>query len=471
MALPKKRFIVLLADGARYDVFRELLDAGRLPAIEEAFLQTGSFAKATSVFPSTTGPAYLPYLTGCFPGTCNVPGIRWFDKSAYSKKKFGWNRFRSYVGPESFLMNRDIRPEVKTLFDYFPKSFNIFSAVNRGVSSGGNLTAYMRLWYWYYAHLTDRWASVDSAALEMVLSTLEKDFEFLFVVLPGIDTYSHLSRPRHPRVMESYRFVDGAIDKIYRKLRLVGKWEETALFIVSDHGLSETHQHFGVGAYLESLGLKTLYYPRIAKQSFEAASMVSGNAMLHLYLRGDNPWSRRTCIEQIRESYPALFTGLMDSPAVDLLLSQDQKGWIHVHSREGEARVREQDGDVEFQTIRGRPLGKNLMEGRYTPLEALRLTLDSPYPDSWVQISQLFRSPRTGDLVISASKGYDLRKRFEHPEHKSSHGALHDEHMLVPLLSSVRMARDRVRSADLFPSILKLRGIPVPAGIDGISFL
>ncbi len=49
--IQKKRFIVLLADGSRYDVFRELLDAGRLPNLSEIFLSEGTFAKAASVFP------------------------------------------------------------------------------------------------------------------------------------------------------------------------------------------------------------------------------------------------------------------------------------------------------------------------------------------------------------------------------------------------------------------------------------
>ena len=72
---------------------------------------------------------------------------------------------------------------------------------------------------------------------------------------------------------------------------------------------------------------------------------------------------------------------------------------------------------------------------------------------------------------MSAAKGYDLRKRFEHPEHKSSHGALHDEHILTPLFSSVPMSREVVRTADLFPTILKLSGKSIPEGIDGTCFL
>ncbi|HCU25115.1 MAG TPA: hypothetical protein DF383_08860 [Deltaproteobacteria bacterium] len=471
MTSRKKRFIVLLADGARHDVFREQLEAGALPRLEEIFLSEGSFAKATSVFPSTTGPAYMPFLTGCFPGTCNVPGIRWFDKEVFSRKRFSLGRFRSYVGFESLLMNRDMRPELKTLFEHFPRSHNIFSSVNRGVPAAGNATAQMRLWYWYYAHLTDRWHMVDTAAAEKCLEILDKDFDFLFMVFPGIDEYSHLSRPRHKSALEAYQSVDRAMGRIADRLKKLGKYDETALFIVSDHGLSETKTHFGVASYLESQGIKTFYYPKIFKWGFQAASMVSGNAMLHLYFKGPEKWEGRLSIEEISELHPRIVSGLLENPAVDLLLSQDRQGWVQVLSRRGAVKVKEEGENLRYEVLRGDPLGVPAGQPLLSRSQALALTANTEYPDSLVQVTQIFRSRRSGDLVISAAKGYDLRKRFEHPEHKSSHGALHDEHMLIPFFSSVKMKREVVRSADLFPSILELHGDPIPEEIDGESFV
>jgi type I phosphodiesterase/nucleotide pyrophosphatase len=470
MSHSKKRFIILLADGARHDVFQELLEMGRLPHLEEAFLREGTFAKATSVFPSTTGPAYMPFLTGCFPGTCNVPGIRWFNKEVYAKKKISLERFRSYVGFESFLMNRDMDPKLKTLFQHFPKSYNIFSSVNRGVPKQGNISAHMRLWYWYYAHLTDRWHLVDEAALEKTLSVLKQDFEFLFVVFPGIDEYSHLSQPRHPHAIEAYQSIDRAIGKIVKELKAQGKLEETAYFIVSDHGLSETKTHFGVASFLESHGIKTFYYPKIFKRGFQAASMVSGNAMLHLYFKSKSGWAGRMSFEEIQEAHSQIFKELFENPAVDLLISQDREGWFRVLSRKGEVKIKEEGREIIFANLQGNPLGLPETGGRFSRRQVLDLTAESSYPDSLMQVCQLFRSPRSGDLILSAAKGYDLRKRFEHPEHKSSHGAMHDEHMLIPLFSSVKMRRSFVRSADLFPSLMGLHGDPVPLDIDGESF-
>lgn len=471
MSGQKKRFIVILADGARYDVFQDLLSQGRLPNFEEVFLSEGSFAKATSVFPSTTGPAYMPFLTGCFPGTCNVPGIRWFDKETYRNKTFSLNRFRSYVGFESFLMNRDMAPQIETLFEHFPRSYNIFSSVNRGVPSNGNLTAHMRVWYWYYGHLTDRWHLVDQAALDKCLSVIKEDFQFLFSVFPGIDEYTHLSHCRHPEAIQAYLNMDQYVRDIAKELKREGKLEETAIFLVSDHGLSEVKNHFGVASFLEEKGIKTFYYPKIFKRGFEVASMVSGNGMLHLYFKGKQSWSGRISADEIQSDYPSIFQGLLENPAVDLIISKDHQGWVYVQSDRGEVKIKEENGSFYVDKIYGDPLELGDVEGPVKYQDVLKLTEDTTYPDSLVQISQIFRSNRTGDLILSAAKGHDLRKRFEYPEHKSGHGALHEEHMLIPMFSNVKMNRSLTRSADLFPSILDLHGDPIPDYLDGISFV
>ena len=105
-----KRAFILLLDGARPDFLRELAAAGRLPNIARHFIERGTAADAVTVFPSTTGPAHLPYLTGRFPGPCNVPGIRWFDRATYARDIVSASRFRSYMGLGSLFIGRDIAP-------------------------------------------------------------------------------------------------------------------------------------------------------------------------------------------------------------------------------------------------------------------------------------------------------------------------------------------------------------------------
>ena len=120
---------MILADGARPDVLNEELCAGNLPNLARHFAESGTNKSMTTVFPSTTGPAYLPYLTGCYPGTCNVPGIRWFDKAHYARQGWGFQSFRSYVGLESFLFNRDMAPQIKTAWDIFERPKNILNII------------------------------------------------------------------------------------------------------------------------------------------------------------------------------------------------------------------------------------------------------------------------------------------------------------------------------------------------------
>ncbi|MDT8437282.1 MAG: alkaline phosphatase family protein, partial [Gemmatimonadota bacterium] len=77
------RATILLLDGARPDVLDHLRAAGDLPHLERHLLAGADCGAAVTAFPSTTGVAYLPFLTGCYPGTCDVPGIRWLDPRRY----------------------------------------------------------------------------------------------------------------------------------------------------------------------------------------------------------------------------------------------------------------------------------------------------------------------------------------------------------------------------------------------------
>ena len=77
----------------------------------------------------------------------------------------------------------------------------------------------------------------------------------------------------------------------------------------------------------------------------------------------------------------------------------------------------------------------------------------------------------TGEIVISASRDWDLRSKYEPIPHVSSHGALHREHMLVPLLVNHPVARTPRRTVDVMPSALTALGLDVPGGLDGESFL
>ena len=101
--------------------------------------------------------------------------------------------------------------------------------------------------------------------------------------------------------------------------------------------------------------------------------------------------------------------------------------------------------------------------------EVLQLTFDSERPDACLQLPQLFRAERSGDLVVSAQRGFDLRARWEIPEHHSTHGALVAPQMHVPVIISHPIAADEFRTADVFPTVLRLFGHEAETDIDGVA--
>ncbi len=460
--------VILLADGARADVMAELAAAGELRHIPRLL---PSSLPAVTGFPSTTGPAYLPFLTGCLPGTCNIPGIRWFDKALYDA---GWSfdRYRSYVGLESFCMASDMWPHIQTAFELIPRSCSIFNPIARGAAGRRNVTRISRIWHWYYAHLTDRWDFTDASALRKLTRTLARRPAFTFCVLPGIDEFSHLTHPRHERVIAQYRWLDRAVGELFAEIDRLSMRSRTALFLVSDHGLSATHTHFCVNTFLEQHGLPPFFYPLIfEKRGKLSANMVSGNGMTHVYFRNADGWARRTVREEIERLSPGLVEALLEEPAVDIVAMRGGGETVHAVSRRGEAEIR-LDGDALHYEVRGGdPFGYPPLPEGLSPARCLESTLESDYPDAPFQLAHLMSAPRAGDLIISATPGFDLRLKYEHPEHRGSHGSLHASHMRVPLLTNVPLALQRARTVDVFPTALKLLGLPIPAHLDGKALL
>ncbi len=462
-----KRVIVLLADGSRPDVMKELLDRGELPAIQKHLSEGGSHLEAVTAFPSTTGPAYMPFLTGCLPATCNVPGIRWVDKVRFAKSRFHLGRFRSYVGPETYLMGGDMRRDLATLFELLPRSYNIFNSVNKGVRFQHNMTRLSRFWYWYYGHLTDRWNFIDKTSIQKFTRVLRKPFEMIFIILPGVDVFSHMSHYRNPETIEAYRQVDRAVQIAYDELSGQGLWDDTLFWLVSDHGLSETKHHFCLNEFLEGRGIRTFYYPKIFKKGCVAANMMSGNGMSHLYFKHDHGWQYPMYLSDIEAKYPGMIDDLLREDAIDILATRVDPHTISAQTRRGAAKMVLEGEKLKYIVEGSDPFGYDAMPESIHADEMLKRTIHTDYPDAPFQLTHLFASTRTGDVVVSATSGHDLRLEYEDPEHKGSHGSLHREHMLVPLLTNAKLNARGVRTIDVFPTTLSLMGHPIPANIDG----
>lgn len=293
---PFRRGVFLLIDGARADVFERLLQAGELPHLKRHVYDPGSYLTAVSAFPSTTGPAHLPFLTGCTPGTCNIPGIRWFDRGR-SARPAPFGQCRSYVGPGSLFMDTDLRKEIRTVFEFFERPAGVFSVVNRGVSAHRRRTVMAKWGAWLYGHYTGDWQSVYEVTWRIVDQAVEREADFIFALFPAVDELAHLTDPFSNAVLKAYRAIYRSFGRLVEHLARRRLLEETLFVVSSDHGLTATHTHFEVFDFLDHRGHKTLYYPKIWKRDASAISMISGNAMANVYLKtftGGMPPNRRT---------------------------------------------------------------------------------------------------------------------------------------------------------------------------------
>jgi hypothetical protein len=288
------------------------------------------------------------------------------------------------------------------------------------------------------------------------------------VALTGIDKTSHAAGHTAPLVRDALRIVDDTVAQIRRDAEADGRWKKMQLWVGSDHGHSPVTAHEDLAGLIAEWGYDTLAHPWVFKRSADVAVMVSGNAMAHLYL--DLEERARPWWPALTEHWGELLENLSSRDSVDLVILPTGPTSCQIRSRSrGLATLKWTTTSYSYCPETGDPLGA----GEQLSLndeEAYDAMLETDYPDGLVQIARLSGSPRSGEIILSAAREWDYRSKYEPIPHVSSHGALHRDHMMVPLLLNKRPARQPRRTVDVMPSALRALAIPAPAAIDGISF-
>ena len=462
--------VVLVADGARVDAFDG--DMRAFPALAR-LKREGGLHTITSVFPSVTGPAYTPFLVGRFPGAVGIPGIRWYDRT---RTACSWPDYaRSYVGHQFRRFDDDLDAGAPTIFELVPGSVGALSVVTRGLAPTAklgtlNARSAVRMALTHFSGHVEHWLDVDREVLDTIPRRIREDRPpFTFAALAGVDKASHARGHGSALVRDALSLVDETAARIRSDAERGGWWDDTHLWIVSDHGHSPVSDHEDLADTVECSGWRTVSHPWVLALAPDVAVMVSGNAMAHVYVDASN--ARRSGWNALRGKWNALAEVLLAREATDLLLLPLADGRCLVRSaRRGSATVA-RAGDV-FSYVRER--GDPLMVGsdfRGTANEAYDAFRTLEYPDALAQIVDLASAPRSGDMILSAAPGWDFRARYEPIPHVSSHGSLHRDHMLVPLLLSRPPARAPQRTTDIFASALAVLGVTSPMPTDGRSFV
>ncbi len=465
--------VILVADGVRPDTLAAAMSAGEIPALARMSVEGGVHV-VSSVFPSVTGPAYAPFLMGRYPGPVGLPGIRWYDRARSASTRFP--RARSYVGTEIRKIDDDIDPLAPTLFELSNSNVAALSVIGRGLRprdrEGHTIGFGLRAARTHFTGNVRGWLAIDRDIGARVAARIRVERpEVAFCALTGIDKTSHSEGHEAPIVREALRKVDETAARIRDDAERDGRWDTMHLWIVSDHGHSPVRAHEDLAGLIHSWKLGVIAHPWIYGAGRDVAVMVSGNAMAHLYLDLNNRSPVRAPWSSLASKWAWLPERLLERESVDLVLIPLEDGACEVRARgRGTAHVL-MDGDrYAYRLISGDPLGIGALDwtDHNTAHDA---SVASDYPDAIVQIAHLARSARAGEIMLSASRNWDYRARWEPIPHVSSHGALHREHMQVPLLLNRPARGIPRRTVDVMPSALAALGRAIPHGLDGTTFI
>ncbi len=445
------------------------MQAGELPALAR-LRDDGSLRTITTAFPSVTGPAYAPFLTGCHSGSVGLPGLRWYDRS---RMACSWPSYaRSYVGPQCRFLDRDLALDATTMFELAHSSIGALSVIRRGlpvskqIGSGAAFLA--RTAITHFRGNVAGWLDIDRRAGDtFVRRVREERPQFAFAAFTGIDKASHAFGHDAPLVYDAMRVVDGVCGRLRADAERAGSWSSTHMWVVSDHGHSRVTDHEDLAGFVASLGHAVIAHPWIVRLGADVAVAVSGNAMAHIYTGLKS---------RVREFWPALAPRwettaamILQRESVDLMLVPTSPASCEIRTSDrGTAVVSWSGSDYTYTPVSGDPLGIGA-HARIGANEAFDVTADSFYPDALVQVARLSSCDRSGDIILSAALDWDFRSRFEPIRHVSSHGALHREHMQVPLLTNRPIGSAR-RTVDVMASACAVLG-KSPARLEGVPFV
>lgn len=469
-----RTLLLIVADGVRHDVLQDEMNRGKVPAIA-ALAERGSFSTVSTCFPSVTGPGYVPFLTGRFPAPLGLPGLRWSDRARTVGLWPGYSR--SYSGIDIWHLDNDLDRNVRTLFELARPSLSSMSMLGRGAQKniGRSVLFMLRVSPSHFRGDLDAWRAVEQVAARDFFRHFERERpQFATLAITSADKRAHKEGGESPGVRAAIHDIDAAVARAHAVAERGGWLDQLDIWLVGDHGHAPVSKHDDLHGWLQQQNLRVRAHPNVFQRTADVALMVGGNAMAHVYL---NPADRtRSYWPAISARWQSLHDALLGRPSIDLAAVALSEHVVRVSSAVGgTAEITRHDTSEghcwDYETKTGDPLKLGGTLRALNSVAAWEACAVTDYPDAIVQLSSLGTAARSGDIMLSAARDWDLRSRFEPVTHVSTHGALLREQMLVPLILDRRISGTPRRTADVAPSALELLGLPVPGGLDGRSFL
>jgi predicted AlkP superfamily pyrophosphatase or phosphodiesterase len=264
-----RRAIVITIDGLMPEAYTAPGRHGLAVPTLRSMVSGGAWARgARPVLPTVTYPTHTTMATGVDPGLHGITGNRAFDP--LEKNKEGWRWY-----------SEDIR--VPALWAAVEESGRAAALVSWPVTVGAR-ARYLVPEYWragtaedqkllralstpgllerVEARFPDLWQKLtppdvaDEASIDVAVHLIESAAPHLLMVhIWMVDEQQHLHGPWSAEARGAIENADRQLARLIAACRRAGTWDQTALFVASDHGFATAHTEVRLAALLAERGL------------------------------------------------------------------------------------------------------------------------------------------------------------------------------------------------------------------------
>lgn len=414
-----KKLILAVIDGLTPDVFEAAVESSSAPMLA-SLAESGTYARATSVFPSLTPVCLASLATGGGPDVHQIPHLVWYHRGEGRVVEYGSSfgamraaGTRQVVKDAIVEMNAEhLADDAVTVYEALETEGLVTAAVNVPCYRG--LTRHVptvpglvrpvngpRRFFYYNLFESDvtgaplavrgrALGSIDAYAAAVGRWLVTRDgFDFLFFYLPDYDFASHALGPggAHEALARSDRAVAALVEAAGGLDAFLERYD---FVLCSDHGQTHVDRAIRLQELVEDPG----------------AIVTASNRAGMVYLDGDAR---------------AMAVGLSRADGIDTALFREDENFCAARAGEVEPLER---GDRAWQAL---------------------------------------ANPNAGEVIVSAELGYefaDLGGR--HHAGGGSHGSLLDGDSVVPMLV-VGGAKPPVSITGVAPLVLDHFGVEAPA--------
>jgi phosphonoacetate hydrolase len=261
-----RHVIGFLFDGANPNVLYDLAASGDAPNVARLIEQGTAFAHgAMASLPTVTLANHTGILTGCFPGHHGILHNAWYDRrlgrQIITNSPDTWANSMQWLDPSVDTIHSALKravPAATTASINEPcdayADYSTFGLIRSGEEASDRPPGPDQL-----PHATERfvrpskdyrWSSrIDHTALEQFDGLWSGTYRgrewgrptFTWVNFTLTDAAFHEGGPHSEIAVASVHDTDARLGRILDTVEASGAWDDTAFFLVADHGMEETN--------------------------------------------------------------------------------------------------------------------------------------------------------------------------------------------------------------------------------------